>query len=53
MKKILRIICWIKTGWRSFERWLETGFDGIIIDGCEFEEQKDGKLKCKICGKID
>lgn len=55
MKKTIKawiIICWIKTIRWSIERWFNVGFDGIWISGHSFVEQKDGSLKCEICGKI-
>jgi len=47
----MRIICWLKTIWRTMGRptfWQ----DFIWIDGCDFVEQKDGSLKCEVCGKV-
>jgi hypothetical protein len=47
--KILRPICWIKTIWRSINRpdfWI----DFILISGCDYIEQKNSDLICKICG---
>lgn len=48
--KTLRIICWIKTIWRTINR---SAFfsDFIYIDGCDFVEQENGDLICEICGK--
>ena len=51
MKKLLRPICWIKTLWRTFDRFCGGGFDGILVDGCDYVEQENGDLICKICGK--
>ena len=51
MKKIFRPICWIKTIWRTFCRTVAGNFDGIYIDGCDYIEQENGDLVCKICGK--
>ena len=49
-KRYFRPICWVKTLWR-------TGLDGfiknMIISGCDFVEQSDGKLICKVCEKVD
>lgn len=49
--KIFRIICKIKGIWRS--KYLLWNWSGFPIDGCDYVEQKNGDLICKICGKKD
>jgi len=45
----MRIICWIKGIYYTARR-PDFWFDGLPISGCDFVEQKDGSLKCKVCG---
>jgi len=49
----MKIICLLRTIKYSIQRWLEVGFDGIIIEGHNYIEQKNGELKCEVCGKIE
>jgi len=53
MKILLRPICWIKTIYWTLRRIFAGNFDGIYVDGYEYEEQKNGDLICRICGKIE
>ena len=49
----MKIICLLRTIKYSIQRWLEVGFDEIIIEGHNYIEQKNGELKCEVCGKIE
>lgn len=50
--KIFRIICFIKCIFRSlkYAYWFGPGDD--FFDGCDYVEQEDDTLVCKICGKV-
>lgn len=54
IKKLLGIICNFKTFYYVFKR--PQGFNkelGLFyISGHDYVEQKDGSLKCKVCGDI-
>lgn len=45
-----KIICWIRTLWRTFIHWVKTN-DAIEVSGHDFIEQKNGELICEICGE--
>ena len=49
---IKRPICWIRTIWYTLERFTKTGEVIPYVSGHWFREQKDGSLKCDVCGNI-
>jgi len=46
------LFCWIRTIWYTLERFTKTGEVIPYVSGHWFREQKDGSLKCDVCGNI-
>ena len=56
MRIILRPVCWIKGYWRTFNYFMEAGFDFIApISGHDYVsmDKFDIVLKCEVCNKFD
>lgn len=47
----MKIICFIKTIYRTLGGLMNYLELGAIIEGCDYVEQLDGTLVCEVCGR--